>query len=74
MTAFLAENETFKFILISKILGQSIDPLQKGVSLFLSYTNMNKRNSLHHVKVHPKISNFLQFENHSSKCVKVRVT
>ena len=38
-----------------------IDPMQKGVSLFLSYTNTNKM-SLHHVKEHPKISNFLQFE------------
>ena len=46
--------------------------MQKGVSLFLSYTNMNKMNSLHHVKEHPKISNFLQFESHSSKCFKVR--
>ena len=46
--------------------------MQKGVSLFLSYTNMNKMNSLHHVKEHPKISNFLQFESHSSKCFNVR--
>ena len=37
----------------------------------LSYTNMNKIQSLHHVKEHPQISNFLQFESHS-KCVKVR--
>ena len=50
----------------------SIDPIHKGVSLFLSYTNMNKMNSLHHVKEHPKISNFLQFESHSSKSFKVR--
>ena len=42
------------------------------MSLFLSYTNMDKMNSLHHVKEHPKISNFLQFESHSSKCFKVR--
>ena len=42
--------------------------MQKGVSLFLSYTNMNKINSLHHMKEYPKISNFLQFESHSSKC------
>ena len=40
--------------------------------LFFLYTNMNKMNSLHHVKEHPKFSNFLQFESHSSKCVKVR--
>ena len=51
-----------------------IDPTQKGVSLFLSYTNMNKMASLHHVKELPKISNFLQFESHSSNCVKVRAT
>ena len=49
-----------------------MNPMQKGVSLFLSYTNMNKMNSLHHMKEYPKISNFLQFESHSSKCVKVR--
>ena len=42
--------------------------MQKGVSLFLSYTNMNKMNSLHHMKEHPKISNILQFESHSSNC------
>ena len=41
----------------------AIDPIHKGVSLFLSYTNMNKMNSLHHMKQHPKISNFLQFES-----------
>ena len=29
-------------------------------------------NSLHHVKEHPKISNFLKFESHSSICFKVR--
>ena len=46
--------------------------MQKGVSLFVSYTNMNKIKSLHHVKEHPKISNFLQFESHSSKSFKVR--
>ena len=51
-----------------------IDPMQKGMSLFLSYTNMNTMNSVHHVKEHPKISNLLQFESHSSKCVKVRAT
>ena len=33
---------------------------------------MNKMNSLHNVKEHSKISNFLQFESHSSKCFKVR--
>ena len=33
---------------------------------------MNKINSLHHVKEHPQISNFLQFESHSSKRFKVR--
>ena len=41
----------------------AINPMQKGVSLFLSYTNMNKMSSLHHVKENPKISNFLQFES-----------
>ena len=51
---------------------KSIDPIHKGVSLFLSYTNMNRMNSLHHVKEHPQISNFLQFESHSSKSFKVR--
>ena len=56
----------------AKYVGIIIDPMQKGVSLFLSYTNMNKMNSLHHVKEHPKISNFLQFESHSSKRFKVR--
>ena len=50
----------------------NIDPMQKGVSLFFSYTNMKKIKSLHHVKEHPKISNFLQFESHSSKSFKVR--
>ena len=50
----------------------SIDPIHKGVSLFLSYANMNKVNSLHYVKEHPKISNLLQFESHSSKTFKVR--
>ena len=33
---------------------------------------MNKINSLQYVKEHPKISNFLQFESHSSKSFKVR--
>ena len=33
---------------------------------------MNKVNSLHHGKEHPKISNFLQFESHRSKTFKVR--
>ena len=42
------------------------------MSLFLSYTNMNKMNSLHLMKEHPKISNFLKFENHSSNVFKVR--
>ena len=46
--------------------------MQKGVSLFLSYTDMSQMNSLHHVKEHPKISNFLQFESYSSKSFKVR--
>ena len=40
-----------------------IDPMQKGVSLFFSYTNMKKIELLHHMKEHPKISNFLQFES-----------
>ena len=53
-------------------LETAIEPMQKGVSLFLSYTNMNKMNSLHHMKEHSKISNFLQFESHSSKCDKDR--
>ena len=46
--------------------------VQKGVSSFLSYTNMNQMNSLHRIKEHPKISNFLQFESHSTKCFKVK--
>ena len=46
--------------------------MQKGVYLFLAYTNMNKIKSLLHVKEHPKISNFLQFESHSNKSFKVR--
>ena len=50
----------------------NIDPIHKGVSLFFSYTDMTKINSLHHVEEHPKISNFLQFESHSSKSFKVR--
>ena len=50
----------------------AIDPIHKGVSLFLSHTNMNQMNSLHHVKELPQISNFLQFESYSSKCFKVR--
>ena len=50
----------------------SIDPIHKGVSLFLSYTKVNKMNSLHHVKEHPKMSNFLQFESRSSKSFEVR--
>ena len=37
--------------------------MQKGVSLFFSDTNINKIKSLHLVKEHPKISNFLQFES-----------
>ena len=49
-----------------------LGPMQKGVFLFLSYTNMNKMNSLHHAKEHPRISNFLQFETCSSKSFKVR--
>ena len=32
-----------------------IDPIHKGVSLFLSYTNMKKTNGLHHVKELPKL-------------------
>ena len=50
----------------------SIDPMQKGVSLFLSYTAWMYLRVLHHVKEHLKISNFLQFEGHSSKSFKVR--
>ena len=42
-----------------------------GVFIFLSYTIMNKINSLHHVKDPPKIRNFLQFQSHSSKSFKV---
>ena len=49
-----------------------IDPIHKGMSLFLSYTNMNTINSLYHVKEHPKISNFLKFESHSSNSFKVK--
>ena len=33
---------------------------------------MNTVNSLHHVKEHPKFSNFLQFESQRSKSFKVR--
>ena len=44
-----------------------IDSMKKGVSSFLSYTDMNKMNSLYHAKEHPKISNFLQFESHRSQ-------
>ena len=53
----------------------SIGPVKKGVSFFLSYTNMNKMNSLYHMKEYdyPKIRNFLQFESYSSKCVKVKI-
>ena len=40
----------------------NIEPIHKGVSLFLSYTNMYKVNSLHHVKEHPKISNLLHLK------------
>ena len=36
---------------------QIIDPIHKGMSLILSYTNMNKMNSLHHAKELSKISN-----------------
>ena len=36
-----------------------IDPIHKDVTIFLSCTNMNKMNSLHHVKQHPKISSLL---------------
>ena len=36
---------------------------KKACPYFLSYTNMNKMNSLHHMKEYPKISNFLQFRN-----------
>ena len=50
----------------------TIDPIRKDMSSLLSHTNMNKVNSLHHVKEHLKISNFLQFESHRSKTFKVR--
>ena len=33
-------------------VGKSIDPIHKGVSLFLSYTNMCIMNGLNHVKEH----------------------
>ena len=49
-----------------------IGPICKGMSLFLLYTNMNIMNGLHQMKEHPKISNFLQFESHSSKSFKVK--
>ena len=58
--------------IINSFPSVGIDPVHKGVSLFLSYTNTNKMNSLHHVKEHPEISNFLQIESHSSKSLKVR--
>ena len=48
-----------------------VDPIHKGLSLFFVCTHMNKMNSLQYVKEHPKISNFLQFESHSSKSFKV---
>ena len=51
-----------------------IGPICKGMSLFLLYTNMNIMNGLHQMKEHPKISNFLQFESHSSKSFKVKAT
>ena len=71
---FIPSVDEIQFMLISShhIYIRSIDPIHKGVFLFLSYTNMNKMNSLYHVKEHPKISNFLQFESHSSKSFKVR--
>ena len=50
-----------------------IDPMQKCMSLFLLYTNMNQMNSLHHMKEYPKISNFPQLESHSSKCSKLEL-
>ena len=34
------------------VLYSVIDPIHKGVSLFLLYTNMNKMNALLHVKEH----------------------
>ena len=58
-------NLSFSFrvrVMTADVRGLTI-PMQKGVSLFLSYKNMNKMNSLHHMKEHPKISNFLQFES-----------
>ena len=45
-----------------------IDSIHKGVSLFLSYTNMNQMNSLHHVN-QSKISNFLQFESFKVRAI-----
>ena len=46
---------------------RTIDPIHKGVSLFVSYTNMSGMNSLHHMIEHSKISKYLQFESHSSQ-------
>ena len=56
--------------LLLYINNRPIDPIHEGLSLFLSCTNMNKMNSLPHVKEHP--TNFLQFESRSSKSFKVR--
>ena len=45
---------------------------KKACPHFFFYTNMKKIKRLHHVKEHPKISSFLQFESHSSKSFKDR--
>ena len=63
-------NKENTLLLSSLSYSEGIDPIHKGVSLFLWYRNMSKMNSLHHGK--EQISNFLQFESHSSRCFKVR--
>ena len=65
------QDSTYTFTELQFKLRETKYPIHKGVSLFLSYTKMNKVNSLHHVKEHPKIRNFLQFESHSSNTFKV---
>ena len=50
-------------------IDQGLTLCKKACPYFLSYTNLNKMNSLHHINVFPKISNVLQFESHSCKYV-----
>ena len=46
----------------------SLTLCKKACPYFYRTKNTNKMNSLHHMKEYPKISSFLQFESHSSKC------